>query len=304
MHVGGAGRSRAAGQPGTDPPQVAILDVEADGETAGRGCSVTEGISLLREARKRRLEVRMLMLSAVSAPEIISQCFDEGASGYLFRLGLGGRTRWQAIQGAGEGGSGCSPFSCCAMTSSSRPVGAAPSSVLHALTQREREVLAYVAGGADNLKIAAHLQIAERTVKSHVTQLYRKLGAENRTQLGAARLPSGRAPAAGPLTGDAPLGRERVVSKASPPRGARVAGSSPEASSHLGEAHRGRASLCSAPPSTERRRVLLRSFLIRLAASWKHWLCLGPRARARCCHGRPRAPPPPSSSRSSLPPRS
>jgi DNA-binding NarL/FixJ family response regulator len=40
-----------------------------------------------------------------------------------------------------------------------------------------------VAGGADNLKIAAHLQIAERTVKSHVTQLYRKLGAENRTQL-------------------------------------------------------------------------------------------------------------------------
>jgi sterol desaturase/sphingolipid hydroxylase (fatty acid hydroxylase superfamily) len=38
-------------------------------------------------------------------------------------------------------------------------------------------------GGADNLKIAAHLQIAERTVKSHVTQLYRKLGAENRTQL-------------------------------------------------------------------------------------------------------------------------
>ena len=51
------------------------------------------------------------------------------------------------------------------------------------LTQREREVLAYVAGGADNLKISAHLQIAERTVKSHVTQLYRKLGAENRTQL-------------------------------------------------------------------------------------------------------------------------
>ncbi|HVG60038.1 MAG TPA: helix-turn-helix transcriptional regulator, partial [Hyalangium sp.] len=56
-------------------------------------------------------------------------------------------------------------------------------SVLNSLTQREREVLAYVAGGADNLKIAAHLQIAERTVKSHVTQLYRKLGAENRTQL-------------------------------------------------------------------------------------------------------------------------
>jgi DNA-binding NarL/FixJ family response regulator len=64
-----------------------------------------------------------------------------------------------------------------------QPVKTQQSSVLHSLTQREREVLTYVAGGADNLKIAAHLQIAERTVKSHVTQLYRKLGAENRTQL-------------------------------------------------------------------------------------------------------------------------
>ncbi|RYZ41097.1 MAG: DNA-binding response regulator, partial [Myxococcaceae bacterium] len=53
---------------GTDPPQVAILDVESDGEAA-IGCSVTEGLNLLREARKRRLEVRMLLLSAVSTPE-------------------------------------------------------------------------------------------------------------------------------------------------------------------------------------------------------------------------------------------
>jgi two-component system, NarL family, nitrate/nitrite response regulator NarL len=51
------------------------------------------------------------------------------------------------------------------------------------LSDREREVLAYVAGGVDNLKIAAMLGISERTVKAHVSSLYRKLGSENRTQL-------------------------------------------------------------------------------------------------------------------------
>ncbi len=166
---------------GTDPPQVAILDVEADGETA-EGCSVTEGLSLLREARKRRLEVRMLMVSAVNQPDVISQCFEEGASGYLFRVGLGVGSVVTAIQGLVKG-ERLFPVQLLRNDFEQPPVVTQPASVLHSLTQREREVLSYLAGGADNLKIAAHLQIAERTVKSHVTQLYRKLGAENRTQL-------------------------------------------------------------------------------------------------------------------------
>jgi DNA-binding NarL/FixJ family response regulator len=166
---------------GTDPPQVAILDVEGDSEAAV-GCSVSEGLNLLREARKRRLEVRMLMLSAVSAPDVISQCFDEGASGYLFRANLGVNAVTSAVQSLVRG-ERLFPVQLLRNDFEHPPVVNQASSVLLALTQREREVLAYVAGGADNLKIAAHLQIAERTVKSHVTQLYRKLGAENRTQL-------------------------------------------------------------------------------------------------------------------------
>jgi len=166
---------------GTDPPQVAVLDVDEDGATA-EGCSVAEGISLLREARKRRLEVRMLVLSSVSAPEIISQCFDEGASGYLFRVKLGVGSVVSAIQGLVKG-ERLFPVQLLRNDFEQPAAVAQPSSVLNTLTQREREVLSYVSGGADNLKISAHLQIAERTVKSHVTQLYRKLGAENRTQL-------------------------------------------------------------------------------------------------------------------------
>ncbi len=166
---------------GTDPPQVALLDVEADSE-ATVGCCVSEGLNLLREARKRRLEVRMLLLSAVSTPEVISQCFEEGASGYLFRAGLRVGSVVSAIQGLVRG-ERLFPVHMLRSDFDHTPTTPQPSSVLQGLTQREREVLAYVAGGADNLKISAHLQIAERTVKSHVTQLYRKLGAENRTQL-------------------------------------------------------------------------------------------------------------------------
>lgn len=55
--------------------------------------------------------------------------------------------------------------------------------LLKALTAKEREVLELLADGADNLKIAAMLSIAERTVKAHVTSIYKKLGAQNRVEL-------------------------------------------------------------------------------------------------------------------------
>ncbi len=69
------------------------------------------------------------------------------------------------------------------------------SPALARLSEREREVLTYVAAGADNLKIAAHLGIRERTVKAHVSALFRKLDCENRTQLALLARELGVAPA-------------------------------------------------------------------------------------------------------------
>ncbi len=53
---------------------------------------------------------------------------------------------------------------------------------LRPLSAREQEVLELVAQGDDNLKIAATLEISERTVKAHLTSVLRKLSLENRTQ--------------------------------------------------------------------------------------------------------------------------
>ena len=50
------------------------------------------------------------------------------------------------------------------------------------LTQRQLEVLAMLVQGCSNKEIAAQMQLAEATVKMHVTSILRSLGVRNRTQ--------------------------------------------------------------------------------------------------------------------------
>jgi DNA-binding NarL/FixJ family response regulator len=50
------------------------------------------------------------------------------------------------------------------------------------LTRREREILSHIARGLDNLQIAAHLDLSEKTVRNHITAIFDKIGVENRAQ--------------------------------------------------------------------------------------------------------------------------
>jgi pimeloyl-ACP methyl ester carboxylesterase/DNA-binding CsgD family transcriptional regulator len=50
------------------------------------------------------------------------------------------------------------------------------------LTRREREILELIAQGCDNAQIAAHLDLAEKTVRNHITKVFEKVGVENRGQ--------------------------------------------------------------------------------------------------------------------------
>jgi len=51
------------------------------------------------------------------------------------------------------------------------------------LSQRERDVLKLIAIGLSNDEIAAKLFISPHTVKNHVSNIYRKLGIDDRTQV-------------------------------------------------------------------------------------------------------------------------
>ena len=60
---------------------------------------------------------------------------------------------------------------------------AAGNGALASLTGRETEIARLVASGASNKRVAQKLDIAERTVKSHMTSLFRKTGTRDRLQL-------------------------------------------------------------------------------------------------------------------------
>jgi DNA-binding CsgD family transcriptional regulator/GAF domain-containing protein len=62
-------------------------------------------------------------------------------------------------------------------------LGDEPNAFDHLLTAREREVVTLIVGGQSNSAIAERLLITEGTVKSHVGQILRKLGAVNRSEL-------------------------------------------------------------------------------------------------------------------------
>ncbi|MGI6037018.1 MAG: response regulator transcription factor [Limnochordia bacterium] len=51
------------------------------------------------------------------------------------------------------------------------------------LTAREREIVVLVASGLTNKEIGATLFVSEHTVKNHISNIYRKLGIDERTKL-------------------------------------------------------------------------------------------------------------------------
>lgn len=163
-----------------EPPKVAIIDLTLESED---GLTLTDGLSVLRDVRQWHPEVRTLVLSANRSPRMIERCYEEGAAGYLYKLSATCASVVAAVKAVARG-ERLVPFQFVQSAEPGRNQATGPkSSALQNLTAREREVLGYIAGGADNLKIATYLKISERTVKAHVSSLYRKLGPENRAQL-------------------------------------------------------------------------------------------------------------------------
>ena len=154
-------------------PHVAVIEV------SGR---LDETISVVERLHQLHPDVAVLVLADDIGPGVVDRCFQAGANGCIDKRTTGADALIDAVQSVARGAS-IFPAQSFEALLQKRQEPDTRVRVLGQLSVREREVLAYISAGADNLKIASHLGISERTVKAHVSSLYRKLNQENRTQI-------------------------------------------------------------------------------------------------------------------------
>ena len=154
---------------------------------------VRDGLELLADvaADPNLTGVRVVMLTTFELDEYVFEALRNGASGFLLKDAdpaeiLG------AIRVVADGGSLLAP-------SVTRTViqhfgtqrSVRPHPRLGDLTDREREILGWVATGRSNAEIAAELVVSPDTVRTHVSRAMVKLGARDRAQLVVFAIESG-----------------------------------------------------------------------------------------------------------------
>lgn len=148
-------------------PDVILIDVQMPG---------IGGIEAIRQIKKRVPKAQVVVLSSFDQEEYIYQSIQAGAKGYVLK----DSELEELLDVVRAAARGESLLPAHIATKLVRRVSAAKRG--HDLTKREYEVLCLMAKGMRNREIAKHLNITERTVKNHVTQVIAKLGVKSRTE--------------------------------------------------------------------------------------------------------------------------
>jgi DNA-binding NarL/FixJ family response regulator len=148
-------------------PDVVLMDLNMP---------VLDGIQATQRIRQALPSTRVVVLTSFSDRERILDALDAGAIGYLLK-DAEPEELIQGIKAAARGESPLAPKAAGAVLQArvdSRPI--------EELSAREREVLVLVGSGIPNKQIARRLGISEKTVKVHLTNVFRRIGVEDRTQ--------------------------------------------------------------------------------------------------------------------------
>jgi NarL family two-component system response regulator LiaR len=137
---------------------------------------VMDGITATSAIRKEVPESEVLALTSVLEDASVTGAVRAGAIGYLLKDTQAEELR-RAIKAAAAGQVQLSPQAAARLMREVR----APESP-ETLTERETEVLRLLAEGQANKEIARSLDIGEKTVKTHVSNILAKLGVQSRTQ--------------------------------------------------------------------------------------------------------------------------
>ncbi len=155
-------------------PDIILMDINMP---------VTNGIEATKIIKSKNPDIKVIALTIHDQEEYLFELIKAGASGYVLKDVSPGLLI-QAIFEVARGESFIHPSMTTKMLNEfsrlstlsrqkNNPMG---------LTRREYDVLRLVAHGDSNRSIADKLYISEKTVKNHLTNIFQKLGVEDRTQ--------------------------------------------------------------------------------------------------------------------------
>ena len=158
-----------------DPPDVLLTDINMPH---------LSGIELTRQLLKVEKGVSVVILTTREDDDAVFDAFRAGALGYLLKTSTP-QDVVEAIRLAEKGEAKITPRIATKVLEDFRrtkETEEVDDSEMYVLSDRETEILDLVAEGLRNKEIAAHLSIAEKTVKNHVSNILKALQVNSRTE--------------------------------------------------------------------------------------------------------------------------
>lgn len=167
-------------------PDVVIMDVRMPG---------LDGVEATRIIHRKYPEIRIIMLTTFDDDDYVFQAIQHGAAGYLLK-DMPPAELLDSIRLINRGHVMFSPAVASKITRTSSRSTAMPAGTEQAdddsvsptvrysmLSRREHEVFHLIVDGFDNREIAERLNLAEQTIKNHVSEIYAKMAVPDRLHL-------------------------------------------------------------------------------------------------------------------------
>ncbi|MCI9067021.1 MAG: response regulator transcription factor [Lachnospiraceae bacterium] len=152
-------------------PDVLLLDINMP---------EMNGIEVLKKMKDDNSQVKVLILTVHNEMDYLMKAVDIGVDGYILKDSESAELK-KAIRAVRDGENYIQPS--LIPTLNNQLVNRdTDKDKISSLTNRELEVLIQVANGMFNKEIATNLNISERTVKNHISNIFKKIDVSDRTQ--------------------------------------------------------------------------------------------------------------------------
>lgn len=169
-----------------DEAIIKVMSLKPDVVLMDLNLSPKNGIELTKELIEKTPEVNVLLLAVDDAQRPVSKIIKAGALGYILK-NVNANILQEAVKAVANGDAFIQPCLLTRLINEFREILSDEKTVKPpaelGLTQREMEIVSYIACGQSNKDIARKLYISEKTVKNHVSSILKKMELGDRTQV-------------------------------------------------------------------------------------------------------------------------